>query len=88
MLELEALPSSFGADFAALKASQEAWEKKKKEQVSRRKWRALQRQMMALAARAVQVRRVKEWLLRAEGGSGLGRALRAVQRSRHRRRSV
>jgi hypothetical protein len=30
MLELEALPSSFGADFAALKASQEAWEKKKK----------------------------------------------------------
>ena len=65
-----------------------AWEKKKKEQAPRRKWKALQRQMMALAARAVQVRRVKEWLLRAEGGSGLGRALRAVQRSRRLRRSV
>ena len=65
-----------------------AWGKKKKEQAPRRKWKALQRQMMALAARAVQVRRVKEWLLRAEGGSGLGRALRAVQRSRRLRRSV
>ena len=65
-----------------------ALEKKKAEQVLRRKWKALQRRMMALAARAVQARVAKEWLRWAEGVSGLGRALRVVQRSRRLRRSV